>query len=220
VGKRTTHRVHCLVGDRAWDPAEVAGGFLLNRSSQCLVPMSWWRKPWLEEMAENRQYPCCEHHLTSNYSVPKLHKKAALGLKLAFVLAGGGLRSQRGSGVQPIDALSESSGGNALLAALGLCAAIDVYGAGLLRADLKEMRNDSTGTPRWVSATQLIYSHFYDGRPGRCSTDQSSRSHDRKHGCHRHGHCRRTRQEWRRARVEHELLLHTLHAFGVIRWVQ
>ena len=104
-------------------------------------------------------------------SVPKLHKKAALGLKLAFVLAGGGLRSQRGSGVrdlqssttkadthaggpketcsidmpllqqvQPIDALSESSGGNALLAALGLCAAIDVYGAGLLRADLKEVR--------------------------------------------------------------------------------
>ena len=69
-------------------------------------------------------------------------------------------------------------------------------------------------------SVELIYSHFYDKLPARCSADNTSRQLAAKHLCREYSHCGQARLRWRRARVENEVLLHLLHSFGVIGWVQ
>ena len=103
------------------------------------------------------------------------------------------------SGDESIDAMLSGSGGNALHAALSLCAAVDVYGSGL----------HSRGVGH-----DKIYAHAYDERVGHCLAPGSRP--------YRFGKLKGILGfvKWRKDRVRTEMLLHVLHALGVVRWVQ
>lgn len=103
------------------------------------------------------------------------------------------------SGDASIDSMLAGSGGNALHAALALCEHVDVYGAGLFSSGV-------TG--------DKIYAHAYDEQVGTC-LERGSRAYE-------FGNVRGlgTFFSWRRDRIRTEILLHVLHALGVVRWVQ
>ena len=88
---------------------------------------------------------------------------------------------------------------HALHAALALCEHVDVYGAGLFSSGV-------TG--------DKIYAHAYDEQVGTC-LERGSRAYE-------FGNVRGlgTFFSWRRDRIRTEILLHVLHALGVVRWVQ
>ena len=103
-------------------------------------------------------------------------------------------------GVAGLSSLSESSGGNALLSALAACRHVALYGSGLLR-----LREEG----------ELVYSHFYDaGGAGRCASPSAQLD---RQSCNRAA-CQEARRRWRRDRLETEVLLHALHALGIVAW--
>ena len=112
------------------------------------------------------------------------------------------------SGDAHIDALRESSGGNALQAALGLCGRVDLYGAGLL-------------APRGVAGPKL-YTHFFDKEVGDCLEPRTNESAALLHAEVDEVLARdpTLRQRFRTDRVGTELLLHVMAAFGAIRWLK
>ena len=103
------------------------------------------------------------------------------------------------SGDPTVDSMLDGSGGNAIQAAISLCANVDVFGVGLL-------------SQRWDE--DKAYAHYWDGAAGVCA---ASKAPFRAVAMHRPLGWR-TLPAWRDARLGSELLLHLLHAFGVIRW--
>ena len=149
-----------------------------------------------------------------------------------------------------ISALARSSGGNALLTALTACRQVSLYGAGLLRLPVAAPAHASTGTTSAGTGTttategrrashQLVYAHYYDPRVGHCMTNASMVERHRADCARRAARHERTRRfradkgagrkderceprgrQWRRDRIETELLLHVLHVLGVVQWIQ
>jgi len=99
-----------------------------------------------------------------------------------------------------VNGLRDSSGGNALLAAISLCDTVSLYGAGLL----------SVGG----AAADKVYVHFFDDAVGACLDEGNATLRGE-------ADTRRfSRATWLKDRLRTEMLLHVLHAMGIIRWVQ
>ena len=95
--------------------------------------------------------------------------------------------------------LSCGSGGNALHTALSLCERVDVYGTGLFAAG---------------ATADKVYAHAYDERVGLC-LEPGSRVYEFSNTKGLNGFFK-----WRRDRVRGELMMHLMHAVGIVRWVQ
>jgi hypothetical protein len=95
-------------------------------------------------------------------------------------------------------------------AAIALCRRpVAVYGAGLL----------SHRSPAQGAGADKVYSHVYDEGAGRCvNLSRAARFLGPRKDVRRMRWVEKTK--WRRQRVQGELLLHLLHALGMIRWVQ
>ena len=154
-----------------------------------------------------------------------ISRKIDAGVPIAFMR---GYRTTERS----LAALLDSSGGNALVAALAMCDSVNVYAYGLL---------SSNGRP----TGDKLYAHFFDTEVGLClpvdrlerasgyiryfasrimSQCAASRSIERaRSSSSRHlsgsKYCRVFRA-WRKDRLRAEVLLHALHALGVVTWRQ
>ena len=154
----------------------------------------WFQQPWGKESANNARHTCCtaKSNLRSSYNLSHLIELEGSGARFAFF---------RGmdSGDDGVDAMLAGSGGNALHAALALCDRVDLYGAGLFSSGV-------TG--------DKIYAHAYDERVGMC-LEPGSRVYE-------FGNVKGLAGffNWRRDRIRTEILLHVLHALGIVRWVQ
>ena len=209
AGRKTTHRVQCLYADQ----------YNSREGSECILSRTWWEQPWGEESSNNAQYTCCEKKsVRSSYNLSRLQAlRREHGLRPLW-FAGSA------SGDPMVDRMRESSGGQALLAALALCQTVDVYGTGLLRLGA-ELGDD------------VVYSHFYDKRVGRCAraampirptaspnlpSGSAGTTYARSAAAAKRMPGARTwsRSKWRRARVGTEVVMHLFHAFGIVRWVQ
>ena len=161
----------------------------------CVVPRSWWEQSWGRESYNNMRHPCCDKDnktlMRSSYNLSALRKLEMGGGRVAF------LQPVQKSGVAAIDALLSGSGGSALHAAINLCESVTLYGAGLFAAHAQDDK---------------VYVHAYDEDVGKCVP--SWRKHE-------FGSWRGLTNffEWRRDRVASEILLHVLHALGVVNWV-
>ena len=163
---------------------------------------AWWTKGWSAEEFNHANAACCQRPAFSNYSIPRLKALVDRGLNLAFSAASLGLDP---TGVPGLGALSQSSGGNALLIALTLCSRVSLYGSGLLRLDPTQFGDKS----------ELVYAHFYDAGAGRCRP--ISKATIRKK-CTRLA-CQEARLKWRQDRIATELLFYLLDALQIINWV-
>ena len=148
--------------------------------------------------------------MRSSYNVSVLTKLAASGMPMLWFA---GTDSE---GEPTIDRMRDSSGGQALQAALALCDRVNVYGVGLLGVG--------------GLGGELLYSHYFDEAPGRCASFTTSKQQADSEGTHEDpgGAVAAARaakrfwswQDWKRDRVRTEVLFHVWHALGVIRWVQ
>ena len=195
AGRRTTFRVNCMFRN-----AIVGGAY--RGEETCVVSRRWWALPWGREIFNNAHYTCCEYAVRSNYNVSRIEALTRTGGR--FVWFGGDT-----SGEPILDAMHESSGGNALQAALALCQRVDVYGVGLLAL-------------RGISGPKT-YSHYFDKEVGDCLVPGSNESAAtiRRHVArvksrNRRGALARMNQ----SKLAAELLWHILAAFGAIRWIK
>ena len=165
-----------------------------GRGEQCIVPHSWFEQRWGREMFSNTRHVCCDDTLLrSSYNLSTLQAlEAEQDARFLFFLG-------QPSGDESIDSMLAGSGGNALHAAVSLCGSVDVYGSGL----------HSRGVGH-----DKIYAHAYDERVGQC-LEPGPRPY-------RFGKAKGINGfvKWRKDRVRTEMLLHILHAVGVVRWVQ
>mmetsp|Transcript_232 Transcript_232/g.653 ORF Transcript_232/g.653 Transcript_232/m.653 type:complete len:688 (-) Transcript_232:71-2134(-) len=254
AGTKTDFRVNCLFEDSALSAP--------NNDEECIVSYAWWKQAYQREQFSSTRHACCDDKIMSNYSIQSLRRHAQRGVRLKFM---------RGfeSGERSLAALLDSSGGNAMIAAIALCERVDVYGYGLM---------SSNGRP----SGDKIYTHFFDSEVGSClpesrmqgiphgghlhyfatkvlancgagngalsqispsvmtnnySDDLQRKSHDEREDFaastperrtssaqvasywSRSRYCRVFRT-WRKDRVRAELLLHVLHALGIVRWRQ
>lgn len=223
VGARTTYRVNGLVRNTypglaarpmlapsaealhqgaGGQPFQIGAGGGASREV-CVVSEAWWRKSWSAEEFNNAPQACCQRPAFSNYSTSRLNDLVVRrGLVLAFAatsaaLEDAGTDGELTRGVAGLASLSESSGGNALLSAIAACRHVALYGSGLLR-----LRDEG----------ELVYAHFYDAGAGRCASAESEGT-----SCNG-ARCQEARERWRRDRLETEVLLHALHALGVVEW--
>ena len=79
------------------------------------------------------------------------------------------------------------------------CERVDVFGVGLLSAAWDQDK---------------VYAHFWDDAVGQCVPSAAPL---RTIAMHRPERFRQFRR-WRDTRVRTDLLMHVLHAFGVLRW--
>jgi len=119
-------------------------------------------------------------------------------------------RSSLLEGVAGAEALTRGSGGSTLLAALSACRHVTVYGSGLLR-----LPTTRAGLP-----PQLVYSHFYDESVARCTTEREVLRFAQRQGLCSKSTCKAARAGWLHDRLSSELLLHVMHALGLITWRQ
>jgi len=228
LGGRTDFRVNCLYNSSA-PPS--------THAEVCVVPFTWWRRQPGVESVRDTARPCCEPLVHSSYDAAAMLPLVRQGHAFAFVNGAASFQASiplhttanglglsglfptdarmtvpavmapTGATSYPRDGLLSNSGGNALHAALALCDRVDVYGAGLFSDTAKGDK---------------LYAHSYDDRLGRCET--------LKHGLaellvtRRAGHQQiggfKEAPRWVHSRIQSELLLHVLHAFDVIQWVQ
>jgi hypothetical protein len=195
-GERTTFRVNCLFGGLAALPRTTASTRPRHRADEpetCIIARAWFGQPWGVEGFNNLRHPCCSNRLLrSSYNVSRLRALEMGGARFAFF---GGVAS----GDDSIDAMLAGSGGNALHAALALCERVDVYGLGLYSGGAHEDK---------------VYAHAYDERVGQC-LQPGSRVYEFGNAKGLGGFF-----AWRRDRVRTEILMHVLHALGIVRWVQ
>ena len=112
--------------------------------------------------------------------------------------------------------LSKGSGGSSLITALSACQQVAVYGAGLMRLDGEAEGTVSVDSTLW-GRPQLVYTHYYDVKAGRCTANTKMVRHVRRKLC-KSEQCQATRKSWLRDRIEGELAMHVLHVLGVIDW--
>jgi hypothetical protein len=130
-----------------------------------------------------------------------LQALSSAGTRLAF-FAGSGSTS-----VPAIEEMRQSSGGNALHAAIALCHQVSVYGVGLVAAD--GVGGDAT------------YTHFFDQEAGAClEWPRSNWSREAVRKLMSRPVVREVRQHWRRDRITTELLMHVFAALGIVRWIK
>ena len=86
-----------------------------------------------------------------------------------------------------------------LQAALSLCDEVDVYGVGL--------RSSAGGL-----GADKVYNHYYDKLARDCSRHVSTRKRDRQ--------ASEAHSKFYSDRLHTELLMHVMHALGIVRWVQ
>ena len=195
-GTRTTFRVNCLFGGRAALPAvrdDAGGGNPLAEHETCVVAHSWLQQAWGREGFNNLRHPCCSQNLMrSSYNLSTLLSLEAKGARFAFFRA-------VHSADESLEAHLAGSGGNALHTALSLCERVDVYGTGLFAAG---------------ATADKVYAHAYDERVGLC-LEPGSRVYEFGNTKGLNGFFK-----WRRDRVRGELMMHLMHAVGIVRWVQ
>jgi hypothetical protein len=141
AGARTDYRVNCLFEAT---PLSAAG-------ETCVVSHAWWRQPYFGEGFASTRHACCDDRIRTNYSLGRLQEHARGGLRLAFT---------RGyeSSDRALSALLGSSGGNALVAAIGLCERVDVYGYGLLSSDGAPVSGVSVRAPCALHRARVLRS--------------------------------------------------------------
>ena len=165
------------------------------RDEVCIVPSTWWELPFGFEVASNAREPCCSEPASSSYSAHDvLAPLGAQGFRFGW------LRAVR-TGNAAIDFALSGTGGNALQAALSMCDKVDIFGVGLR----------STSSDRSAD-TDKVYNHYYDPVARDCARHVSARKHDRQAS---DAHAR-----FYSDRLHTEVLMHVLHALGVVRWVQ
>jgi len=203
AGSRTDYRVSCLVNSAAMHSP--------GANETCIVPRRWWGMAWGKESLRNTKYLCCDDadwlggtrraYVSSSYSLANLQRQEVeSGSRFAF------FTGSPPTGEGYLDALSESSGGSALMAAISLCSQpVAVFGAGLysdaVDGDKRYLHMyDHLGAALCVNATAAGVS------PYRFKSD--------------YARAFRVYGRWRRDRLVSELLLHIWNAFGVIHWRQ
>ena len=194
AGSRTTHRINCLFDS-----------FAVSRREVCIVSNAWFRQPWGRENFMNTRRACCNRYrIRSRYTTQKLLNLSADGLRVRFV---------RGAvcGDDSLNAMLRSSGGNALHGAIAQCQTVNVYGAGLY----------SDGVHDWKR-----YVHYYDTEMGipQCTAagarDRISNADGSINASASNKTNSRWVERWIKDRVRTELLMHVLHAMGIINWIQ
>ena len=212
AGARTTHRSSCLYTDvplvtadgfkSAPPPRAVAAGAQLggHASSLCVISFNWWSQTFGQESYSNQRSLCCDGRPArrSNYTLAALRRHAHRGLRLGLLR---GVESH-----DPIlDGMRQSSGGSALHAAVSLCRrAPDVYASGLLAPD--------------GAAGEKVYTHAYDAHVGRCVSPERAAEFMKENVSDFERRRWATKTSWRRQRIGSELMIHVLHALGVVRW--
>jgi hypothetical protein len=204
AGKRTDYRVNCLYAS-----------YLVTPNETCIVSRAWFEQRWGSERFMNVRHPCCDYAREhSNYTLS--HLEALTGLRnsssSAHKVGEGALNARihflRGASrallhrEPSLAALQRSSGGNALMAAVGLCQTVRLYGAGLYATSPKDDKR---------------YLHFYDEAGiAQCG----GRNRSEAGGPRYRLKMRKVSEAWRVDRLRHELFLHVLHALGVVQWRQ
>jgi hypothetical protein len=199
AGSRTDFRVNCLHDDRLPQRA---------RREACIVNLRWFDAAWGNETVNDARHFCCEPQSRNTYSIERLLELSRSGFRFGFVRPptrqerDDATKVSRRSRTALVDRLLRNSGGHAMHVALSLCRRVDVYGVGLF----------SIGP-----AAEKIYAHFYDPGLGVCahtdgvagggSDGESTLNSDWK-------------RAWLEERLANELVMHTLHAFDLVHWVQ
>ena len=131
--------------------------------------------------------------MRSDYRAATLHNLSARhGQRFLFVRGAS-------TGDAALENALRSSGGNALHGAVAMCDQVNLYGAGLFSEGVHEAKR---------------YIHFYDLQPGvaTCTGSASAAPVSER--------ARVREKRWVTDRLQTELLLHVLHAMGIINWVQ
>ena len=137
------------------------------------------------------RHPCCSNNLMrSSYNLSNIRRLRQRALVRPLPCIE--------SGEDSIDAMLAGSR-EWLHAALTMCEHVDVYGTGLYSGGANEDK---------------VYAHAYDEKVGVC-LEPGSRVYEFGNLKGLNGFF-----NWRRDRVKQELLMHLMHAMGVIRWVQ
>ena len=224
LGARTDYRVNCLHNSSALPSM---------RSEVCIIPLPWWLQKPGGESVGNTARSCCERLTRSSYQPSALLPLVKRGFTFAFLngaasfiaslpLSLNGDPTLHGPGLAdsllfpkmpvtvPSDSFLSNSGGNALYAALALCDRVNVFGAGLFSEE--------------GASGDKLYAHSYDDRVGRCATPTRGlgalRMAQAAPGANENINGVAYAPRWLRSRIQDELLLHVMHAFDIIRWVQ
>ena len=155
------------------------------------------QKSWDEEKFGNTEHACCEQKIHSHYNVSRLRALSTSGKRVTILRADN-------STIDSIDRQLYGTGGSCLHAAISACGTVSLYGAGLLSIEDGRFK---------------VYSHYYDEMVGTCSSPPSL-SDERAAGAEATAAVALRRQEWLRDRISNEVVLHVLHVFGIVRWVQ
>lgn len=223
LGGRTDFRVNCLDNSSALPSM---------RSEVCVIPLSWWLQKPGSEFVGNTARSCCETLTRSSYEPKTLLPLVKRGFAFAFLngaasflaslplnadpaLHGSGLADSllfpNKPGVTiPSGSFLSNSGGNALYAALAVCDRVNVFGAGLFSEE--------------GASGDKMYAHSYDDRVGRCATPARGlgvlKLISAAPGVNEKINGLRYAPRWLRSRIQDELLLHVMHAFDIVRWIQ
>ena len=223
LGARTDFRVNCLDNSSALPSM---------RSEVCIIPLSWWLQKPGSESVGNTARSCCEKLTRSSYQPSTLLPLVKRGFTFAFLngaasflaslplnadptLHGPGLADSllfpnKPGVIVPSDSFLSNSGGNALYAALAVCDRVNVFGAGLFSEE--------------GASGDKLYAHSYDDRVGRCATPARGleilRMAQAAPGVNEKINGHRFAPRWLRSRIQDELLLHVMHAFDIVRWIQ
>ena len=192
AGRRTTFRVDCLFGQTVL-PRDIG-------RDTCIVGRDWWHQKWARESVSAAVHPCCElKPMRTHYPLSRLDAMVRGGHRVRWFV---GTRSSD----EALDNLLQSphdSDGEALQSALALCDSVAIYGFGRVLA---------------VGAHDLIVGRAFEQRVGRCPSNATHLEAEDAHGRERNGRSRGRAAAWRDKVVRRELLLHILHALGMVKW--
>lgn len=185
-------------------------GHGITRGEACVVSRAWWTQAWGRESFLNTRRACCDPaRVRSNYTAQRLLKLAADGHRVRFV---------RGAamGDLALDSTMMSSGGNAIHGAVAMCEAVSLFAHGLYSEHVHAWKryvhyyDASDGVPQCVSAAR-----------SRAALGRNSQPPNRSLLTSRDELLRQNQWvgRWIKDRVRTELLLHVLHALGVVDWV-
>ena len=160
----------------------------------CIVSRDWFRQRWDQETVESAVLPCCElKPMRTHYTLDRLTGLIRDGRRVRWFA---GTRS----GDATLDRLLQSRGseGEALQSALSLCDTVDVYGFGRTLP---------------IGAHGRVIGHAHEQRVGQCLSNASGLGEEANSRLRA-----RRAAAWRDDVVGYEILLHVLHALGIIRW--
>lgn len=195
-GTRTTYRTNCFHGSKP-----LRSMAHKPETTTCIVSYNWWSSDWSRERFSDRKTFCCDRTEAgfSNYTMGHLRSAVDSGLPLLFYR---GAKSWD----HALDSMRLSSGGCSLLAAVSLCSdPVDVYGVGLFAAS---------------PFGEKVYTHAYDDEVGQCVAVAKAAQFTGKTEEMITKMRWVSKTAWRNQRVRGELLMHVLHALGIVHWRQ